>query len=229
VCIGNRRISLKKKLKFIVVPYLIKLIVVLVAATCRVRWHNRETYDDLRKNGQPYILCMWHNCSTFACWAVKNSGITVMVSDSRDGEYVSRLANLYGINTIRGSSSAGSSKAIRAALKILMTKRPLGITPDGPRGPKYKMQSGALWFAATHQIPIVPMHIEANRQWVINSWDNHRFPKPFSTIHIGIGTPTTVTRAEVESDLHSSTQRVEQAMMDNVAIVQKACGRENLQ
>ena len=169
------------------------------------------------------MLSMWHNCSTIAGWVMRGGNITVMVSDSRDGEYVSRLANLFGIQTMRGSTSSGSAKAVRSALRLIHSKKPIAITLDGPRGPKYKMQHGALWFAASGNVPIIPMHIEASHQWVLKSWDDHRFPKPFSTIHVGFGEPIFVQRPNLEEDIESVARQVEEKMMENVRLVQDAC------
>ena len=217
---------MKSKLKFFVVPYLIKILIILVTATCRVRWHNRQALDELNAGDQAIVMSMWHSCSTIAAWVLANSGITVMVSNSRDGEYVSRLANLFGIRTIRGSSSSGSAKVIRTGLKLLAKNKTLGVTPDGPRGPKFKMQSGVLWFAASGKAPIVPMHIESTRQWVLKSWDGHCLPKPFSTIHVGVGEPIWVDRSELVTDTNAVALRVEQAMMDNVKVVRSSCGQQ---
>lgn len=214
---------MKSTLKFILVPYLFKVVIVLVTATCRVRWHNRQTLDELDQIDRALVMSMWHSCSTTATWVMRNTAMTVMVSNSRDGEYVSRLANLFGIQTLRGSSSSGSSKAIRSGLKVLAKKRTLGVTPDGPRGPKFKMQTGALWFAASSKAPILPVHIESTRQWVLKSWDGHCLPKPFSTIHVAVGEPTWVDKSDLETDLEAVTARVEQAMMANVETVRRAC------
>jgi len=193
---------------------------VLITATCRVRNHNRSAYDALSGSNGSFILSMWHNCSTIAGWVMRNQNVTVMVSDSRDGEYVSRFANLFGISTMRGSTSSGSAKAVRAALRLIYSHKPIAITLDGPRGPKYKMQHGALWFAASGKVPIVPMHIEASRQWILKSWDGHLFPKPFSTIHVGFGDPIFIERDALEENIEKVALDVEEKMMANVATVQ---------
>lgn len=114
--------------------------------------------------------------------------------------------------------------AIRDALLLLRAHKPISVTPDGPRGPRYEVQSGILWFAATATVPILPLHVESTRQWVLNSWDGHRFPKPFSTMHIGFGQPTMVTREMMEKNPAEAAHIVRSAMMDNVALVQKAIG-----
>lgn len=112
----------RKHLKFVVIPYLIKLMTQLIMLTCRVRWHNRKVWQELQQSDRAYVLGMWHNCSTISSWVMRGSNITVMVSDSKDGEYVARLASLFGINTIRGSSSKGAKKCYpRCAVVVTRT------------------------------------------------------------------------------------------------------------
>ena len=210
-----------EKFKLFIIPFLIRVIMGLITLTCRVRWINKDAYQQAMQSDQAFILSMWHNSCTIAAWVMKGSRITVMVSDSKDGEYVSRLAGYFGINTIRGSSSSGSEKAIRSALRLLAQKKPIAITPDGPRGPIYKMKSGALWFAASSKSPIIPLHIESSRQWVFNSWDKHCFPKPFSTIYVGVGDPIYLEREELETDIDQVMLQVEEKMMHNVTTVRE--------
>ena len=210
-----------EKFKLFIIPFLIRVIMGLITLTCRVRWINKDAYQQAMQSDQDFILSMWHNSCTIAAWVMKGSRITVMVSDSKDGEYVSRLAGYFGINTIRGSSSSGSEKAIRSALRLLAQKKPIAITPDGPRGPIYKMKSGALWFAASSKSPIIPLHIESSRQWVFNSWDKHCFPKPFSTIYVGVGDPIYLEREELEIDIDQVMLQVEEKMMHNVTTVRE--------
>ena len=156
---------------------------------------------------------------------MRGSSISVMVSDSNDGEYAARLVKLFGNNTVRGSSSRRGQKAIKDALMLLRENKPIAITPDGPRGPCYQVQSGILWFAATAGVPILPLHIESSRQWVLDSWDGHLFPKPFSTMHIGLGRPTIVSREMMRNNPDDAVKIVRGAMMDNVYAMQTASGR----
>lgn len=213
---------MRTPLKFIIVPYLLKGVMLLITMTCRVRWHNKELLAQLEEQQQAFIVGFWHNCSTFAPWAVRDRGYTCMVSASRDGEYISRLGHLFGCKTVRGSSSKGSSAATRSILKVLRKGEAIALTPDGPRGPKYQVQSGILFLAAIGKAPIVPLHIEASRQWVLNSWDNHRFPKPFSTIHIGFGKPVWVDRKTLNKHPDAVATELRNEMMANVNLLKDA-------
>jgi lysophospholipid acyltransferase (LPLAT)-like uncharacterized protein len=208
---------MRTPLKFIIVPYLIKSLMMLITMSCRVRWHNKELLQQLQDEDGAAIISFWHNCSTFAPWALRDRGYTCMVSASRDGEYVARLGALFGNNTVRGSSSKGSAGATRKILKLLRRGEVVALTPDGPRGPKYQVQSGIAFLAASAGVPIVPLHIEASRQWVLNSWDNHLFPKPFSTIHVGLGKPIMIDRVLLKEQPEKAIEMVRMAMMNNVS------------
>lgn len=214
----------RTELKFIVVPRLVRWLISLITLTCRVHWHNREQLERLLSEQQPFVLSMWHNCSTIAPWAMRNRQITCIVSDSRDGEYVARLGALFGNKTVRGSSSKGSSRVTRALLKLLRGGEPIAMTPDGPRGPLYQVQNGVVWLAAAGHAPVLPLHVEASRQWVLKSWDKHRFPKPFSTIHIGIGEPVNISTALLTEQPEHCAALVQTTMMNNVRALQTAAG-----
>ncbi|MEM7357626.1 MAG: lysophospholipid acyltransferase family protein [Pseudomonadota bacterium] len=205
--------------KFTFIPFLIKLLIDLILLTCRVKYHGREAFDSMLANKQPFVIGMWHNCSTICAPMLKNADVTVMVSDSRDGEYVARLAKMYGLHTMRGSSSKGAAKAIREGISVLRKNRAIAITPDGPRGPRYKVQSGLLRFAVAGNAPILPVHIEASRQWEMNSWDRQIFPKPFSTIHVAFGAPLLVDQQRMLDEPEALIQEVEDLLLENVDFV----------
>ena len=214
---------MRRSYKYVIIPYLLKWVLSALFLTCRVRVHNSAEYDQMLKSGEPFVLCLWHDCSTAAGLVMRKSAVTVMVSDSRDGEYVARFSQLLGINTIRGSTSKGAGKAVKAGLKLLRNKKPLAITPDGPRGPRYKMQAGALKFAASVRAPLIPMHIKATREWELNSWDRQCFPKPFSTIHVRYAKSIVINKELLESDTEETVRSVEEAMMNNLANVLNDC------
>ena len=212
---------MRTSFKFFLIPFLIKCLGFLVVVTCRVRFINDAEYRQRIENQAPFVLSLWHDCSTIAGWIMRNSAVTVMVSDSRDGEYVSRFANMMGIRTIRGSTSKGAGKAVKAGLKTLRSGQPIAITPDGPRGPRYTLSHGVLWFAAASQVPIIPIHIKADREWLQNSWDKQTFPKPFSTINVCFGDPVWIERAELEADLEAVAGRLQHVMMENVDLASR--------
>jgi hypothetical protein len=58
---------------------------------------------------------------------------------------------------------------------------------DGPRGPAGIVKPGVVMLAYTADAAIVPLHVSANRAWIMNSWDRFLIPKPFARVRIEFG------------------------------------------
>jgi lysophospholipid acyltransferase (LPLAT)-like uncharacterized protein len=138
-----------------------------------------------------------------------------MVSRSRDGELIARFAAGFGFKYARGSSSKGATGATRTLLRYLKQNKPVAITPDGPRGPKHKLQPGILWLSAVSQKPILMAHVEATRQWTAPGWDELKIPKPFSTIHVQWAEPFQIERESLKNNEDKVVKMVEKLMLDN--------------
>ena len=191
----------------------------LIMSTCRVKEHNKHYMEDFRQAKQSWIYGIWHNNVLISVWMLRLQDTTAMVSNSKDGEIIARAIRLLGNPIIRGSTSKGAYQAALQALKTLETNSSIAITPDGPRGPKYQLNEGLLFLAALSKSPIIPFHMECSKQWEFKTWDATKLPKPFSTIHLCYGQPINVDRQQLESkmDKEATRQRIEEAMMENVA------------
>ena len=128
----------------------------------------------------------------------KRRTIDTIVSNHFDGELVARLMQLFGGGTIRGSSSKGGVSALRGALKALKNGRDIGITPDGPRGPRHTVADGAAALAMMRKVPIITMNCNPTSYWSMKSWDHFCIPKPFSTIEFYFGDPFYVHELSLE-------------------------------
>lgn len=215
---------MREKILLYLLPRIFKWTLILLASTCRVRWHNKEVIEKYTQGTESCLISFWHENVLIIPWLMRNQGVAAMVSDSRDGEYIARTGQAFGNKVIRGSSSKGATKATRAALRWLKQEKPMGITPDGPRGPAHKLQSGVLWLSALAERPIVPLHIEVNRHWRAKSWDGQKLPKPFSTIHVSVGDPIQITKQQLEEDAVGITAFVQSQMMRNTNIARVNAG-----
>jgi hypothetical protein len=182
-------------------PWLYALLARAVLASCRVVRLGREGVDRLEREGRTWIYTAWHENTGASVALERGRRLAMMASDSRDGEYIARGIELLGNIPVRGSSSKGGAKAAKAMTRWLRDGHSAAVTPDGPRGPCRVMQSGALWIGALSGAPLVPYHVAATREWVLaKTWDRHRFPRPFSTVYVGIGEPYVVDRARLQAD-----------------------------
>ncbi|OIO55914.1 MAG: hypothetical protein COX57_12155 [Alphaproteobacteria bacterium CG_4_10_14_0_2_um_filter_63_37] len=125
------------------------------------------------------VIVAWHErLSLFPLFAPRRPTHCV-ISNSRDGEIVSTFFHRFGIEAIRGSGSKGSAGAIRGLLRSAQEGVSLGITPDGPRGPRRSVAQGAVEIAQRYKLPIVPFAFATSRFRQLRSWDRHFLPLPF--------------------------------------------------
>ncbi len=117
-----------------------------------------------------------------------DSGIAVLASASKDGELIAGPMQHLGYHTVRGSSSRQGARALREMLRISKDYS-LAITPDGPKGPAGTIHPGIFEIALLAKIPIVALNVKAKKEWVLNTWDGFRIPKPFSKIKVEYSEP----------------------------------------
>jgi len=188
----------KKKLEVLFVPPLAYIILQFIYFTCKKRYHfNKE-----KVKTTPSIFVFWHGELMMLPFAYrdyrKSKNIDTIVSQHHDGELASRLLNLFGGRAIRGSSSKGGLKALKDAFKALKSGRDIGITPDGPRGPRHSIADGAVVIAQKQNVPIVAMNVKCSNSWRLNSWDKFAVVKPFSTLDYYYSDPFYVTDMTLE-------------------------------
>ena len=104
------------------------------------------------------------------------------------------LVRRLGGAVIRGSSTHTGARALRDYYTALVKDQVSPVlTPDGPRGPRFKFKPGALLLAQMSGRPILPMAYAASRAWLVK-WDKFVIPKPFARIVVAIGEPVYVPR-----------------------------------
>jgi lysophospholipid acyltransferase (LPLAT)-like uncharacterized protein len=187
-----------------------------LAWTLRVRWKDEAGfYAAGRRN--PLILCIWHNRllgGIFGDYRARQRRavpISVLTSASKDGGWLAAVARRFRIGAVRGSSSRRGGIALLEITRHLGEGRDIAITPDGPRGPNYKLAPGIFYLAQRTSVKIVPVDIQLSSFWRLGrKWDALWIPKPFSRIDI-----TYCPALEIspdESALDQEIARLDQAM-----------------
>ena len=123
-------------------------------------------------------------------------GLKILVSRHRDGELVSRTVRYFGMGTIRGSSTRGGIAGIKGLVRALQKGYDVGIAPDGPRGPRFKVQPGVIQLAKLSGRPMFPFTFSATPRKVLHSWDRFIIPFPFSRGVFIWGEPIWVDQGE---------------------------------
>ena len=190
----------------------------LLAMTLRL-----EVRDDWRgrapdREPQPAIYLLWHSRFFIvpAAWRKISKGrrkVVALTSASHDGDMVARAMAVFGLGAVRGSSSRRGVAALVALKKALKEGCDICVTPDGPRGPRYKMQPGGIKLAESTGAPIVPVHVVFSSAWRLKTWDRFVIPKPFSKVLVTFAEPIFLARGMDGETLEKQRLEIENLMI----------------
>jgi len=161
-------------------------------ATLRLRVHDPHGFL-AAPPASPVICAFWHNrilaitAAFLRVYPRGRRGVLVLTSASKDGMWLGELAGRLGMGSVRGSSSRRGATAMRELLDRVATGYDIAITPDGPRGPKYKLGAGLVYLAQKAGIPVLPVHARFGRALRLRTWDRFAIPAPFSRLDVTLG------------------------------------------
>lgn len=174
-----------------VAPQIAAIVMRLWFLTCKVRRYNPENFA-LADDDKPLIASFWHYSFLYMFYHVRKYPATVMVSASRDGDYIHKLASNLGFSTVRGSSNNNGIAALKKMLRAVREGNNAAIVADGSQGPEKVAQPGAILLASRTGVPVIPIIWSASRYFTVKSWDRTVIPKPFSQVEIFYGKPVHV-------------------------------------
>ncbi|UCG53303.1 MAG: lysophospholipid acyltransferase family protein [Candidatus Latescibacterota bacterium] len=156
--------------------------------------------DEARRHAASVIFCFWHGRMLPLSYEGRNRSIHVLASEHRDGEIMGQTIRRLGFGHVRGSSTRGGARAIRELVAKLHEGFDLGITVDGPKGPRYEVKPGPIEIARLSGSPAVPVTTGSASHWVFSSWDAFELPKPFTRVDVRFGRPIIVP-PDADTDL----------------------------
>jgi lysophospholipid acyltransferase (LPLAT)-like uncharacterized protein len=204
------RDSRSKRLKVALISSLGYPLLASLGSTYKYVVDGLEHLRAAEAQGHP-IHAFWHGRILPGALYFKRRGIVVITSENFDGEWIARIITRFGYGTARGSSSRGARKALLQLVRDI-ENRPVAFTLDGPRGPARVAQPGAVWLAKVTGNPIIPFHLEADRQWTLNSWDRAQIPKPYARIALVFAPPLRVAADADDEVVAAATRDLEQAL-----------------
>jgi lysophospholipid acyltransferase (LPLAT)-like uncharacterized protein len=142
------------------IAFVATMIIRSLHATLRVRHVRLANLEKLPQS----IIAFWHQHVLMMLHSRYPRPITVLISQSRDGEMMSRVVNLYGADTARGSATRGGSVALRELIRAAREGKNIGFTPDGPKGPARIVKDGVVGTARATGLPIVPIVFAAKKK-----------------------------------------------------------------
>jgi len=180
-----------------------------------------EIDDRLGVVGRPvnenYIGALWHNRLLIFPFVLRrffsNRRGAALISASRDGDLLADAIKRFDFDIVRGSSSRLGASAILQLTDVLASGRDVVITPDGPRGPAYKLGPGIIFLAQKSGAPVVPVNMEYSSCWRLKSWDRFILPRPFSKVRVIIGHSYHVRSTGTSDEFETERLRLQDAMM----------------
>jgi lysophospholipid acyltransferase (LPLAT)-like uncharacterized protein len=196
-----------------VVAWLAAGYVRLIRSTTRWTVERPPATDAILAGRRPYIGCFWHGRMIMAAAAMPpGRTVHVLTSGHRDGVLVSRVIAHLGVDTVSGSSRRGGAAALRRLYRLLKQGDVVGITPDGPRGPRMRVKPGVIKAAQLSGMPIVAISGAVGRRRILGSWDRFCLALPFSRGLILWDEPIVVPRTADAAALERLRLHLEQRL-----------------
>jgi hypothetical protein len=202
-------------LKTAVLGTLAAVVIRVLYATLRWKRINLDPSDPAWQGDEQKLVAFWHGRMLMLVGNYKRArGRSrrpgyVLISRHGDGRLIAFAIKLLGLDSIAGSSSRGGLQALFELARRAKDGADVGITPDGPRGPKQVCKRGIVALGQRTGLPIYPLTYSAKRRWQLSSWDGMILPKPFSPAVAMLGEPI---RVGPDEDLESARKRLEGAL-----------------
>ena len=158
------------------------------------------------------IFVFWHGRSMMLSPILRKLGIFGYAVTSRhaDGRLMARLQRLFGWRSIVGSTAHGGVSVLRKGVKLLEKNYAICMSPDGPKGPRMRLNDGCLYFAKMSGAPIIPVCCSSTKAWIQKRWDRYLITKFFGKTIFVAHEPIYYDRSnpnEME-DLHKKLEEI---------------------
>jgi hypothetical protein len=202
-------------LLFNVAPVLVHAYIRVLHASMRIDVRGAEALASARSSPGRYILCFWHSRFVLMPYCYPGPRIVVLSSNHRDAEALVRILRKFGIEQARGSSTSGGATGLRQILRKVEEGCDVGLTPDGPRGPRRRVQPGVIAVARFTGLPIIPVTFSATPARRLKTWDRTLLPKLFSKGLFVYGDPVSVPR-DADDGVQEAKRRQLEAELDRI-------------
>ncbi|HTZ40987.1 MAG TPA: lysophospholipid acyltransferase family protein [Syntrophales bacterium] len=189
--------------------------------TFRLHIENEERWLKYRQSGGRVLLCGWHQqffaaIRHFQTYASHRPAL--MISQSKDGDIVARIAEKSGWHAVRGSSSRDGRRALKEMIGQLKIAGLGAHVVDGPKGPAGIIKAGVVSLARAAGAVVVPVYISSDRAWYFNSWDRFMLPKPFARVTMRFGDMLDLTAGDTDEDFENHRVRLQNVMQPGLIL-----------
>jgi len=186
-----------RALALTLVPFIGALLIRLIYFTSRKHFHMPQTVPQ-----EPVIFAFWHGDLLLQPYLYyqfrKTPKAKVLISDHFDGQIIARIMTFFRLGTIHGSTTRGGAKVLIQGLKSLSEGYDIGITPDGPKGPRYTVSDGVVVMAQKRKTKVIVYSCVPSSFWQLGSWDSFVIPKPFGVLNFYASEPIDLEGMEMD-------------------------------
>ena len=217
----------KKLLKNFFVQYILGFFTFLyisaVNLTSSIQFENESIPKQFWNNDKPFILAFWHSQLMMIGFSwKKNKNVNILASGHSDGRFGSIVGKYFNLNNIQ-TSEKNKSISLRFIFKLLNDNNYIGITPDGPRGPKEIVSEGIIKIAKTSKVPIIPIGFWSSKNFKLKSWDSFLITLPFSKCSFVWNKPLEIPYNIQENQIQHYQKLLQEKINQSVKKAQNNC------
>ena len=217
----------KKLLKNFFVQYILGFFTFLyihtVKFTSYIQFENESIPKQFWNNDKPFILAFWHSQLMMIGFSwKKNKNVNILASGHSDGRFGAIVGKYFNLNSIQ-TSKKNKSISLRSIFKLLNDNNYIGITPDGPRGPKEIVSEGIIKIAKSSKVPIIPIGFWSSKNFKLKSWDSFLITLPFSKCSFVWNKPLEIPYNIQENQIHHYQKLLQEKINQSVKKAQNNC------
>ena len=174
---------------------------------------NQNIPNKLMDEGKSFITCFWHGrlLMMSLAWPYELP-FYMLISSHPDGKLIAKITEKLGFRALKRDGKIGAGSAMRSMARILKQGHCVGITPDGPRGPRMRAGLGPIALAKLTGAPILPLSFSISRSKTLKSWDRFTLPLPFAKGVFIWGNPIEIATNSTSEELELARQNLEKEL-----------------
>jgi lysophospholipid acyltransferase (LPLAT)-like uncharacterized protein len=198
----------------------------LIHASGQWSIENKRSPEKLIDEGKAFITCFWHGRLLMMSFAWQyNPSFYMLISTHPDGKLIAKTIKRLGFNVLETSGKNKGALAMRSMIRTLNKGGCIGITPDGPRGPRMRAGNGAIALAKLSGASILPISYSSSRCRIFQSWDRFLLPLPFAKGFFIWGEPIKIQGDASELDIENARKELEEQLTELTKSADKLAGQ----
>ena len=214
---------LKKKFVQNILGFFTFLYIRAVNLTSSIHFENESIPRQFWNDDNPFILAFWHSQLMMIGFSwKKNNNINILASGHSDGRFGAIVGRYFNLNNIQ-TSKKNKSISLKFIFKLLNDNNYIGITPDGPRGPKEIVSEGIIKIAKKSKVPIIPIGFWSSKNFKLKSWDSFLITLPFSKCSFVWNKPLEIPYNIQENQIQHYQKLLQEKINQSVKKAQNNC------